>query len=198
MAYGFNDDKSKFQLDGILNSFVTEKSVEQKLSSNIESTSTATRTYAVGDYAIVAGVLKKVTATIASGSTFNSSNSKNITVLDEMKGSSNLNFTTAEKDTGLTWINGEPIYAITKVWLTQALNNSMRITHGIANIETIVDYLAVYCDGDSYIRFPITGSTTDKTVGLRISPTTIAITGTDSYSAKPGRNLYITIYYTKK
>lgn len=108
-----------------------------------------------------------------------------------------ISYSTAEHDTGATWIDGKKIYAITKKWESQPLNNTIKFSHGISNIDTIVDYLAVYCDGDSYIRFPITGAATDKTVGLRISPTTIAITGTDSYSAKSGRNLYVTIYYTK-
>lgn len=42
-----------------------------------------------------------------------------------------------------------------------------------------------------------TGATSDKTVGLRINSTTVTITGTDTYAAKSGRNLYVTIYYTK-
>ncbi len=108
-----------------------------------------------------------------------------------------MSYSTAEHDTGATWIDGKKIYAITKKWENQPLNNTIKFSHGISNIDTIVDYLAVYCDGDSYIRFPITGAATDKTVGLRIGPTTIAITGTDSFSAKSGRNLYVTIYYTK-
>lgn len=108
-----------------------------------------------------------------------------------------MSYSTAEHDTGATWIDGKKIYSITLKWENQALKNTVKLAHGISNIDMICDYKALYFDGNSYIRFPITGAATDKTVGLRISPTTIAITGTDSYSAKSGRNLYVTIYYTK-
>lgn len=109
-----------------------------------------------------------------------------------------VSYSTAEHDTGATWINGKKIYSITLKWENQALNNTLSFAHGISDIDVIVDFNAMYCDGDSYIHFPITGASSDKNVGLRISKTKIAITGTDTYSAQSGRNLYVTIYYTKK
>ncbi|MDX8416948.1 hypothetical protein [Absicoccus intestinalis] len=108
-----------------------------------------------------------------------------------------VSYSTTEHDTGATWIDGKKIYAITIKWENQALNNTVSFAHGISNIDVIVDYKAIYCDGDSYVRFPITGATSDKTVGLRINATKVTITGTDTYSVKSGRNLYVTIYYTK-
>lgn len=50
--------------------------------SNIETSAKASHTYTVGSYAVVAGVLKQVTSVIAEGETFNSSNSKSVTVMD--------------------------------------------------------------------------------------------------------------------
>lgn len=108
-----------------------------------------------------------------------------------------MSYTTTEHDIGATWIDGKKIYSITLKWENQSLNNTLAFSHGISNIDTICDYKAVYCDGDSYVRFPITGASSDKTIGLRISKSKITITGTDTYSAKDGRNLYVTIYYTK-
>lgn len=52
--------------------------------SNME-TSTATHTYNVGDFVEVDGSLKKVTSTIAQGQEFNSSNTKDTTITDELK-----------------------------------------------------------------------------------------------------------------
>lgn len=108
-----------------------------------------------------------------------------------------MSYTTTEHDTGATWIDGKKIYAITKKWSNQALSNTVKLAHGISNIDTICDYKALYFDGDSYVRFPITGASSDKTVGLRINKSNVSLTGTDTYSAQSGRNLYVTIYYTK-
>lgn len=108
-----------------------------------------------------------------------------------------MSYTTAEHDTGATWIDGKKIYSITLKWENQALNNTVRLSHGISNIDTICDYKALYFDGGSYVRFPITGASSDKTVGLRINKSNVTLTGTDTYSAQSGRNLYVTIYYTK-
>lgn len=52
--------------------------------SNME-TSTATHSYNVGDFVEVDGSLKKVTSTIAQGQEFNSSNTKDTTITDELK-----------------------------------------------------------------------------------------------------------------
>lgn len=108
-----------------------------------------------------------------------------------------MSYTTTEHDTGVTWIDGKKIYSITLKWENQALNNTVKLAHGISNIDTICDYKALYFDGGSYVRFPITGASSDKTVGLRINKSNVSLTGTDSYNAQSGRNLYVTIYYTK-
>jgi hypothetical protein len=109
-----------------------------------------------------------------------------------------VSYSTAERDTGATWIDEKKIYSITLKWKNQSLNNTLSFAHGISDIDVIVDYKAIYCDGDSYVRFPITGASSDKNVGLRINATKVIITGTDTYSAQSGRNLYVTVYYTKK
>ena len=108
-----------------------------------------------------------------------------------------MSYSTTEHDTGATWIDGKKIYAITKEWSNQALNNTVKLAHGISNIDMICDYRALYFDGASYVRFPITGASNDKTVGLRVDKSNVILTGTDTYSAQSGRNLYVTIYYTK-
>ena len=108
-----------------------------------------------------------------------------------------VSYSTTEHDTGATWIDGKKIYSITLKWENQALNNTVKLAHGISNIDMICDYKALYFDGGSYIRFPITGASSDKTVGLRINKSNISLTGTDTYNAQSGRNLYVTIYYTK-
>ena len=59
MAYGFNDDKSKFDLNMILGDFAT-----------VESGSTASKAYDPGDYLVYNNVLHMVIASIAQGAAF--------------------------------------------------------------------------------------------------------------------------------
>ena len=53
-------------------------------SAAVESSATASQTYAAGDYVVVGGVLRKVTASIAKGSTISDSNSTATTVTGEL------------------------------------------------------------------------------------------------------------------
>lgn len=53
-------------------------------SAAVESSTTASQSYAAGDYVVVDGVLRKVTASIAKGSTISDSNSKATTVAGEL------------------------------------------------------------------------------------------------------------------
>lgn len=53
-------------------------------SAAVESSTTASKSYAAGDYVVVGGVLRKVTASIAKGSAISDSNSKATTVAGEL------------------------------------------------------------------------------------------------------------------
>lgn len=53
-------------------------------SAAVESSTTASQSYAAGDYVVVSGVLRKVTASIAKGSKISDSNSKGTTVAGEL------------------------------------------------------------------------------------------------------------------
>lgn len=57
-------------------------------SAAVESSATASQSYAAGDYVVVDGVLRRVTASIARGSTISDSNSVATTVSGEIKGTS--------------------------------------------------------------------------------------------------------------
>lgn len=76
MAYGFNDDKSKFDLNMILGDFAT-----------VESGSTASRAYDPGDYLVYNNVLHMVIASIAQGTAFvvNTNIVARVGIIDEMQ-----------------------------------------------------------------------------------------------------------------
>lgn len=59
--------------------------INENISSNIETSTTASKTYTEGTYVSVNGKLKKVTSTIGQGSQFNSLNSQDTTIADELK-----------------------------------------------------------------------------------------------------------------
>lgn len=76
MAYGFNDDKSKFDLNMILGDFAT-----------VESGSTASRAYDPGDYLVYNNVLHMAIASIAQGTAFvvNTNIVARVGIIDEMQ-----------------------------------------------------------------------------------------------------------------
>ena len=57
-------------------------------SAAVESSATASQAYSAGDYVVVNGILRKVTAAIAKGNTISDSNSTATTVTGEIKGMS--------------------------------------------------------------------------------------------------------------
>ena len=70
-------------LEAYADSKATE--INENISSNIETSTTASKTYTEGTYVSVNGKLKKVTSTIGQGSQFNSVNSQDTTIADELK-----------------------------------------------------------------------------------------------------------------
>lgn len=72
MAYGFNDDKTKFDLNTILENFGT-----------VETGSTASQAYAAGDLLVYGSQLCKVTAPIAQGGTITPGTNCQATTIEE-------------------------------------------------------------------------------------------------------------------
>ena len=70
-------------LETYADSKVTE--INDNIFDNIETSTTASKTYTEGTYVSVNGKLKKVTSTIGQGSQFNSVNSQDTTIVNELK-----------------------------------------------------------------------------------------------------------------
>lgn len=72
-------------------------------SAAVESSATASQAYAAGDYVVVNGVLRKVTAAIAKGNAISDSNSAITTVTDELANSvSRIQLTVTDVKSGFT------------------------------------------------------------------------------------------------
>lgn len=115
--------------------------------------------------------------------------------------------------TGGKWIDGKPIYKITKKWIAnnKTVIAPLEVSHGISNIDTIVNCNAFYTSDDlktevmnlsgSYIGIPGFALTTDSNM---LTETFLTVNKTSwSILAKQYANLvqftpkiYVTIYYT--
>jgi hypothetical protein len=106
-------------------------------------------------------------------------------------------YSTAEQDTGSTWVDGKTIYKKTLSWNNTAIANGTTWSHNIANINEVVKVEAHLNAADTYIGFPSTTNNSANDLGLRVSKTQIIFFGNDSWSANTNRTIYVTVYYTK-
>lgn len=125
-------------------------------SAAVESSATASQSYAAGDYVVVSGVLRKVTASIAKGSAISDSNSTATTVTGELAGIS------AKRIHGFTLGNDNSapvsftatksgcilvIFILQGGWLYGGENGSMEIT-AIAGLTQLFDFPARIISGN--------------------------------------------------
>lgn len=125
-------------------------------SAAIESSTTATQPYAAGDYVVVDGVLRKVTASIARGSTISDSNSTATTVTGELAGISAKRihgFTLGNEDSTQVSFTATKsgcilvIFILQGGWLYAGEDGSMEIT-AIAGLTQLFDFPARIVSGN--------------------------------------------------
>ena len=108
-------------------------------------------------------------------------------------------YSTAEVDTGATWIDGKPIYKKTFSFTTNGSTVSTLVQHGISNLGVIVDYNGML-QQSSTTRQPIPRAVADNNSGYNIGIGNIGNTqftllvGT---SVAKGVQAYVTLWYTK-
>lgn len=130
-------------------------------SAAVESSTTASQAYAAGDYVVVGGVLRKVTAPITKGSTIDGSNSAATTVTGELSALG----TSAKRIHGFTpdYDNNPVSFTATKSgcilvifilqggWLYGGKSGSMEIP-AIAGLTQLFDFPAQIISGDGIGR----------------------------------------------
>ena len=104
-------------------------------------------------------------------------------------------YSTSEVKTGATWIDGKPIYTLTKQCnYASAINTDKTYAHGIAHIDQIIKIEGYTTDNTPNfynVNFAANGS-------YAIAYATRASIGVNtSYSGLLNRAAYVTIYYTK-
>ena len=107
------------------------------------------------------------------------------------------NFSTAEQNTGFTWVDGRTIYKKTVNTGTLPNDNEKTVPHGISNLRRVLKVEGYAYNGTNDTTFPLPFVWTNalSCVGVLIGTTTINIrTGVDRTDYTES---YITLYYTK-
>lgn len=125
-------------------------------SAAVESSATASQSYAAGDYVVVSGVLRKVTASIAKGSAISDSNSTATTVTGELACVSAKRihgFTLGSDDTNPVSFTATKsgcilvIFILQGGWLYAGEDGSIEIT-AIAGLTQLFDFPAQIISGN--------------------------------------------------
>ena len=106
-----------------------------------------------------------------------------------------LDYSTSEQVTGMTWIDGDPIYRKT-VSCSLPNANTTTTAHGAANVETIVKLEGRYIDGSSdTFPLPRAASVDNDNIEASADTTNIYLKSGGNHSG--GSGCYVDIYYTK-
>lgn len=107
-----------------------------------------------------------------------------------------LNYTTAEQDTGITWVDGKHVFQKTIAIAAGPNNSTVNVAHGISNLETVIDYKMMLKSGSTHIFVPDVEATAVIQLHHAFDATNIIlVSGTGgNWSAYSG---HCTMYYTK-
>ena len=140
-------------------------------------------------------VTTQLSATVKAGTTFNGRWGVVRAVIPSMPDVPNLNYYSYEQDTGLTWVNGKPIYK--KTVDTGTMPNSTRktVAHGISNLGFIISMSGAAYGNSTYLPIPYADTTAANSLGLYASSTDLIIFTSQNMSYLT--TSYVTLYYTK-
>lgn len=107
-----------------------------------------------------------------------------------------MNYSTTEKKTGMTWIDGKPIYRKT-INIGSLPNNTYKnINHGISNIDVIVRWegFAKQSSDSTWVPLPFADSNSAGSMGIYVNQSKIYVF---DGANRTGFSGYVTLYYTK-
>lgn len=112
-------------------------------------------------------------------------------------------FSYTEVETGEKWVDGTPIYKITKTWSADKPTAlaPLEIPHGISDIGFIVDYDAFYIENGAFFKFPtFTATNSGEMVPVYcfVDGTSFSLVSTETNLKQQQPIIYVTIYYTKR
>lgn len=106
-----------------------------------------------------------------------------------------INYSVAEQDTGLKWIDGKKIYQKTINFGNLPNKTTKNIAHGISNLKRVIHISATWIQSETYSgSLETMGGDGDNGVDIYVNATNLSIiTSTD----RSNRFAYITVQYTK-
>ena len=108
------------------------------------------------------------------------------------------NYSTSEKDTGYTWIDGSPIYKKTIDIGALPDTSDKSVAHNITNLGKVIKLEGYARRTDNNLMFPLpftSNSSVAYSIGLTVTDTNITLgTGSDRTNIT---ECYVTLYYTK-
>ena len=112
--------------------------------------------------------------------------------------SSGIDYSEAEQDTGLNWIDGSSIYQKT-IHITSALGRGENvINHGITSFNKFVSCEGVGKYESDYLNIPYVAATDTYMMGVNnFNSTTLNIYISNSFNPANLQDVYITVKYTK-
>ena len=169
-------------------------SVEQMIAP-VETSTTASQSYAIGEQFILNGVLYTATAAITAGGTItiNGNCTASDTVTEQI---ANINGAYSENEHIVgQWINGKTAYE--KTINIGALPNSTTktIAHNISNLSWVISLNGICNGSNTYLPLPfIDNSNITNNIRIDCNATNISVRTSGNYSSFSG---YVTIRYTR-
>lgn len=112
-------------------------------------------------------------------------------------GGGGVSYSTEEQDTGLTWIDGSPIYQKTFDCGAAPSNNLLEVAHGITGIDFVVDMRGTAIDTVAgFDPVPLVQGNGTYQMALTVDNTNIKIV--TAYHLSSITNIYVTLKYTKR
>jgi len=105
------------------------------------------------------------------------------------------NYSTSERDTGYTWIDGSTIYKKTINFGALPSNAEKSVPHDISNLRRVIKVEGYAYNNDVFFPLPFPWTNASSCVGILVGFTNINISAGSDRSGFT--ETYVTIYYTK-
>ena len=107
-------------------------------------------------------------------------------------------YSTDEQDTGMTWIDGSPIYQKTiNAGAVDGTTKRASVPHSISNIAAVVDMKAVAIDSTNHTYLMLSYANTDVSIQGNAYADNTNVNTWINLSGATGFTTYVTLYYTK-
>lgn len=107
-------------------------------------------------------------------------------------------YSETEQDTGLTWIDGSPIYQKTiNAGAVDGTTKRATVAHHISDIDKVIDMKAVAIDSTNHAYLMLSYANTDVSTQGNAYADNTNVYAWNNLSGATGFTIYVTLFYTK-